>query len=63
MEHERLLIKTFVNKERQERYITLISTENGRQKFKMYLSHFKDLNTQYCSPIPHCHLIYNYTTY
>jgi hypothetical protein len=52
MEHELLLIKSFVTKERQERYATLISTEKGRQKFKMYLSHFKDLNTQYCSPIP-----------
>lgn len=46
MEHEYSLIKAFVNKERQERYLALISTEKGRQKFKTYLSHFKDFNNQ-----------------
>jgi hypothetical protein len=52
MEHEHSLIKAFVNKERQERYLALTSTEKGRRKFKTYLSHFKDFNNQNCSPIP-----------
>ncbi len=51
MEHELLLIKTFVTKERQERYLNLIATEKGRKKFRTYLSHFNDLNDKYCIPL------------
>jgi hypothetical protein len=50
MKHELLLIKTFVTKERQERYLNLIATEKGRKKFRTYLSHFSDLNDKYCIP-------------
>jgi hypothetical protein len=63
IEHEDFLIKAFVSKERQERYLSLISTEKGRKKFRTYLPHFKDLNTQYCSPSPlsYSHLqLYNF---
>lgn len=51
MEHELLLIKNFVIKERQERYLNLIATEKGRKKFRTYIAHFKDLNSKYCIPI------------
>lgn len=48
MEHEISLIQAFTLKERQERYLNLISTKKGRIKFRTYLSHFKDLNLKYC---------------
>lgn len=51
MNHELLLIKAFVIKERQERYINLIATEKGRKKFRTYIPHFKDLNSKYCIPL------------
>ena len=51
MQHEELLIKSFVIKERQERYLNLIATEKGRKKFRTYVAHFKDLNITYCLPL------------
>jgi len=51
MNHEILLIKTFVIKDRQERYLNLIATEKGRKKFRTYLSHFRDLNSKLCSSL------------
>ena len=53
MEHENLLIKTFVIKERQERYLNLIVTGKGRKKFRTYIAHFKDLDGKYCTPLPY----------
>jgi hypothetical protein len=50
MEHEILLIKQFVVKDRQDRYLNLLQTDKGRNKFKSYISHFKDLNKKYCIP-------------
>lgn len=51
MEHELLLIKSFVIKDRQERYLNLIATEKGRKKFRTYIGHFKDLNSKCCIPL------------
>jgi hypothetical protein len=51
MGHEILLIKRFVVKDRQERYLNLMSTANGRNKFKTYLAHFKDLDGKFCQPV------------
>jgi hypothetical protein len=51
MEHELLLIKQFIIKDRQERYLNLIQTDKGRKKFRNYISHFKDLNSKYCIPV------------
>jgi len=45
--HERLLIETFVIKERQERYLNLLQTKKGRSKLRSYIAHFKDLNRQF----------------
>lgn len=47
MEHELLLIKSFVLKDRSKRYTNLISTKKGRIKFRMYIPHFKGLNERY----------------
>ena len=51
MQHELLLIKTFIIRDRQERYTNLISTKKGRIKFRQYIAHFKDLNYTYCTPL------------
>jgi len=51
MDHELLLIKAFVIKERQQRYINLVTTAKGRKKFRSYISHFNDLNANYCIPL------------
>jgi len=50
--HEISLIKSFVVKDRQRRYIDLLSTTKGRIKFRAYIAHFKDLNHQFCTTIP-----------
>jgi hypothetical protein len=52
LNHEINLIKSFVIKERQQRYTGLLSTEKGRSKFRSYIAHFKDLNSQYCTRLP-----------
>jgi hypothetical protein len=49
MEHELNIIKTFVTKERQQRYINLISTKKGRAKFRLYIAHFQDIDKHFCS--------------
>ena len=52
MNHELSLIKSFVNKERQERFVNLIATKKGRNKFRVYIALFKDINSKYCHPLP-----------
>src|ERR1700722_10123553 len=49
MKHELLLIKQFVIKSRQERYLNLLQTDKGRKKLRSYISHFKDLDKKYCT--------------
>jgi len=51
MDHEICLIKSFVIKERQQRYINLIATKRGRIKFRSYIAHFNDLDNQFCFPL------------
>jgi hypothetical protein len=51
MDHETLLIKNFVIKDRQERYLNLMATAKGRKKFRTYLAHFKDLESKFCQPV------------
>lgn len=36
---EELFIKTFIIKDRQERYLSLLTSEKGRKKFLKYLPH------------------------
>jgi hypothetical protein len=49
--HEQLLIENFIYKNRQERYLNLLQTKKGRVKFRKYIPHFKDINTQFCRNI------------
>ena len=55
MSPEKILISTFVTKDRQERYIKLIQTERGRKKFKTYISHFNDFNPGFTTPLNNIH--------
>jgi len=52
LSHEVSLIKSFIIKERQQRYLDLLSTPKGRIKFRSYIAHFKDLNYQFYSELP-----------
>ena len=51
MSHEELLIKSFVLPTKQGRYLNLIGTKKGREKFRTYIAHFNDLNAKYCIPL------------
>lgn len=51
-DHEILFIKSFIIKERQSRYLNLISTKKGRSKLRGYISHFKDLQAIFCRQSP-----------
>ena len=47
MNQEIEIIKSFVVKNRQERYLKLLSNEKGRKKFLQSLAHFKDFDEKY----------------
>lgn len=51
MVHENTLVRSFIYKEKQERYLNLFKTEKGRIKFRKYIPHFHDLNIKYIEPI------------
>src|ERR1700749_2525544 len=51
MTHEILLIKSFVKKDRQERYLKLVNTPKGRIKFRQKIAHFSDLEISYLRKI------------
>ena len=42
--HEEILIKKFVEKEKQDRYLTFLSKDKTRNKFTEILYHFNDFN-------------------
>lgn len=48
--HEELFIKSFINKDKQERCFLLLNSKKGRIKFRNHLSHFDDLNNSSPSP-------------
>ncbi|WP_255903968.1 hypothetical protein [Paradesertivirga mongoliensis] len=41
MEHEAALIQSFIKKDKQERYLTLLAYNKGRDKFRLSLSHLE----------------------
>ena len=49
---EQILIKKFVVKDKQERYLTFLSKEKTREKFKKALYHFDDFNWDLFREIP-----------
>jgi hypothetical protein len=51
--HEKMLIENFVSTERQERYLNLLQTKNGRVKLRKYIAHFKDLNPNFIKQVHH----------
>jgi hypothetical protein len=51
MHDELLLFKTFVIKQRQDRYINLIATDKGRKKLRSYIAHFEDIESKYSTPL------------
>jgi hypothetical protein len=44
---EKSLIETFVTKSRRQRYLNLINSERGRNKFRKYIAHFDDFDERY----------------
>ena len=51
MQEELLLFKTFVIKQRQDRYINLLATDKGRKKLRSYIAHFEDIESKYSTPL------------
>lgn len=51
-EHERLLIRSFIIKERQNRYIEFLSRPKRRKDLTKTIAHFKHLDLRFVVPIP-----------
>ncbi|HME37182.1 MAG TPA: hypothetical protein VKF84_18265 [Candidatus Sulfotelmatobacter sp.] len=52
IDHEQQLIRAFFVPAKRDRYIEMIASTRGRQKFLRELSHFKSLDPQYCAGLP-----------
>jgi hypothetical protein len=52
IDDERQLIRAFFVPSKRERYIEMIASTRGRQKFLRELSHFKSLDPRYCIGLP-----------
>lgn len=52
MNHEEQLIRAFVVPTKRDRYVEMIATAKGRQKFLRELSHFKSLDSRRCFNLP-----------
>jgi hypothetical protein len=52
VDHEHQLIRAFIAPTKRDRYMEMIATTRGRQKFLRELSHFKSLDPQYCVGLP-----------
>ena len=50
-DHETELIRAFVVRRKQARYISLLDSQKGRQKFLRELDHFHDFEPAYVIPI------------
>jgi hypothetical protein len=48
MHPEKALFETFVVRSKRQRYAELIDTRRGREKVRLALDHFKDLDTRFC---------------
>ena len=44
--------QAFVLSKKQERYADLLNTKRGREKIRLSLDHFKDLDSRYCQKMP-----------
>lgn len=51
-QQEQILIKKFVVKDKQERYLTFLSKDKNRKKFTKTLYHFNDFNWKLLREIP-----------
>jgi hypothetical protein len=52
IDHEQQLIRAFFLPAKRDRYIEMIASTRGRQKFLRELSHFKSLDPQYSIGLP-----------
>jgi hypothetical protein len=50
-EHEEGIIRGFIAKDRQERYLAMLGTEKRRAKWRSELAHFNALDERFASPI------------
>lgn len=55
LSHEIGLIKSFVKKDKKERFLTLISSAKGRMKFRKNLPHINFIDESYKINIPPVH--------
>lgn len=51
MEHEEQTIRSFISRQKRERYLTFISRPQTRNKFTHALAHFRDIDSRYKRPI------------
>ena len=51
-EREKELLRTFAVKSKRDRYVVLLGTRKGREKVRLGLDHFGDLDLERCAKIP-----------
>jgi hypothetical protein len=50
--HEEGFVRAFIEKSKQDRCLSFLSTQKNRRKFTVELSHFKWLDERFAHPIP-----------
>jgi hypothetical protein len=52
VQHEEQTIRSFVSRQKRERYLSFVSRPQTRTKFTHALAHFRDIDSRYKIPIP-----------
>jgi hypothetical protein len=52
--HEEGLVRSFIQKNKQERYLSFLTSPQHRRNFTAELAHFKWLDERFAQPIPAC---------
>ena len=53
LEHEQALVKAFILRPKQERFISLLANPKTRKKFTNELGHFRWFNPAFATAVPH----------
>jgi hypothetical protein len=52
VEEEALLFQSFIVPKKRQHYVELLSTKRGREKVRLSLDHFSDLDPRFCKQVP-----------
>ena len=52
VEHEQAMVKAFISRDKQERFLTFLSRPKSRKKFTQELAHFRWFDPRFAAAIP-----------